>query len=100
MAGVRRWGWRGAGVVAGVCVAAGLGAAGQLWGGLAGAALIAVGGFAAPEVSDWLKNRRKRKRAAERANADQAARTTLGRTSNPAVAPPAQARDGAALAAA
>ncbi len=78
--------------MAGVCVAAGLGAAGQWWGGLAGAALIAAGGFVAPEVSDWLKDRR------ARAAADQAARTALDRTSNPAVAPPvAQARGGAAF---
>ena len=35
-------------------------AAGQWQGGLAGAALIAVGGFAAPELSDWLKDRRSR----------------------------------------
>lgn len=49
---MRKWGWRGAGVAAG-----GLGAAGQWWGGLAGAALIAAGGFAAPEVSDWLNDR-------------------------------------------
>ena len=77
-------------------MAAGLGAAGQWGGGLAGAALIAAGGFVAPEVSDWLKERRAR--AAERASADQAARTTLDRTSNPAVAPPvAQARGGAAF---
>lgn len=60
MACVRRWGWRGAGIAAGVAVAGGLGAAGQWQGGLAGAALIAVGGFAAPEVSDWLKDRRSR----------------------------------------
>ena len=57
---VRRWGWRGAGIAAGVAVAGGLGAAGQWQGGLAGAALIAVGGFAAPELSDWLKDRRSR----------------------------------------
>ena len=57
---VRRWGWRGAGIAAGVAVAGGLGAAGQWWGGLAGAAVIAAGGFVAPEVSDWLKDRRSR----------------------------------------
>jgi hypothetical protein len=57
---VPRWGWRGAGIAVGVAVAAGLGAAGQWWGGLAGAAVIAAGGFAAPEVSGWLKDRRAR----------------------------------------
>ena len=58
MACVRRQGWRVAGIAAGAAVAGALGAAGQLWGGLAGAALIAAGGFAVPEVSDWLKDRR------------------------------------------
>jgi hypothetical protein len=57
---MRRWGWRGAGIGAGVAVAGGLGVAGQWQGGLAGAALIAAGGFVAPEVSDWLQGRRSR----------------------------------------
>ena len=50
------WGWdcgRG-------CGCRRLGAAGQWQGGLAGAALIAAGGFVAPELSDWLKDRRSR----------------------------------------
>jgi hypothetical protein len=57
---VHRWGWRGAGIAVAVAVAGGLGAAGQWWGGLAGAALSAAGGFAVPEVSDLLKERRSR----------------------------------------
>jgi tetratricopeptide (TPR) repeat protein len=60
---MRKWGWRGAGIAAGVAVAGGLGAAGQWWGGLLGAALIAAGGFVAPELSDWLKDRRSRSAA-------------------------------------
>lgn len=51
---------RGTGVTVGVVIAGGLGAAGQLWGGLAGAAVVAVGGFVAPEVSDRLAGRRSR----------------------------------------
>jgi hypothetical protein len=80
---VRRWGWRGAGVTVGACVAAGLGAAGQWWGGLAGAALIALGGFAAPEVADRLKDRRAR--SLKQAGAEHAARVALDRVSDPAV---------------
>ena len=91
---MRKWGWRGGGVVVGACAAAGLGAAGQWWGGLAGAALIAVGGFAAPEMSDWLKDRRVR--AAEQARADQAARAALDTASDPAVVQPAVRQVGGA----
>ena len=66
---MRKWGWRGAGIAAGVAVAGGLGAAGQWQGGLAGAALVAAGGFVAPEVSDWLAERRSRSAVLEQASA-------------------------------
>jgi hypothetical protein len=71
---MRRWGWRGGGIA----VAGGLGAAGQLWGGLAGAALIAAGGFTAPEVSDWLKARRARMAVLDRVSTSVAARQASG----------------------
>jgi hypothetical protein len=93
---VRRWRWRGVGLAAGAGMAAGLAAVGQWRGGLAGAALIAVGGFVAPEVSAWVKDRRAR--AAKQADAEQAARAALDTVSSPAAAKPvAQARGGAAF---
>jgi hypothetical protein len=57
---VRKWRWRGAGITVGTVVASVAAVAGQWRGGLAGAGLIAGGGFLAPEVSAWLKNRRQR----------------------------------------
>jgi hypothetical protein len=53
-------GWRWIGIVAGVIVVAVLAVAGQWQGGLSGAAVLAVGGFVAPEVSKWIKERRSR----------------------------------------
>jgi hypothetical protein len=76
MVSVRKWGWRGAGITVGAILAGGLAAAGQWRGGLAGAAVIAIGGFVAPEVSDWLRERRKRA-------------TDLDEASRPAVVAPA-----------
>jgi hypothetical protein len=92
---MRKWGWRGAGILAGVIVAAGFGLAGQWPGGLAGAGLIGVGIYAAPEVSGWLRDRRGR--AAGLLLADQAASDLLDHVSSPAMALPAsQIKGGAA----
>ncbi len=93
---MRGWGWRGAAVVAGVGIAAGLAAVGQWEGGLAGAAVIAVGGFLAPEVSERLKKRHED--AIQLAEADRVAHTAFDKVSSPALLPPAdQARGGDAF---
>ena len=83
--GVHLWGWRWSALVAGAAVAAVLAAAGQWQGGLAGAAVIAIGGFVAPEVSARLRD--KRIQAAEHASAERAARAELDRVSGSALQP-------------
>jgi hypothetical protein len=83
---VRGWGWRGAAIGAGAVVAAGLAAAGQWQGGLAGAAVIAGGGFLAPEVSEWLKKRQAE--AVRRTEAERAAHDALDEASDSAVSRP------------
>ena len=82
---MRGWGWPAAGVVAGVRNCCRLAAAGQWQGGLAGAAVIAVGGFLAPEVSERLKKRQED--ANKRAEAERAAHEALDKVSIPALLP-------------
>ena len=51
---------------------------GQWQGGVAGAAVVAVGGFAAPEVSDWLTDRRSRSAVLDEVSSPVAVAGTAG----------------------
>src|ERR1035438_383515 len=83
MVGVRKWRWRGMGITVGVLVAAGFAIAGQWRGGLAGAVVIGIGIFLAPEVSGALRERRAGE--VDRLRADRAALALLDGVSSPAV---------------
>jgi tetratricopeptide (TPR) repeat protein len=91
---MRKWRWRGAGIAVGVFVAAGFAMAGQWRGGLAGAVLIGVGSYVAPEVSAWLGDRRARE--GDRRRAERVGLAVLDRVSGPAVVQPADRARGSA----
>ena len=96
MDGVRLRGWRGIAVIVGAVVAGALAAAGQWQGGIGGAALIAIGGVTAPEVSDWLRD--KWAVRAGKARTVRTARIALDRVSEPAeLRPSDQTYGGAAF---
>ena len=88
MVDVRKWRWHGMGLTAGVLVAAGFAVAGQWRSGLAGAAVIGVGIFVAPELSTRLRERHVRK--VDLLRADRAALARLDRGIRFSGGPPAR----------